>query len=188
MKNNLNTTWITVYILFTTFHAALGQSVRMLEPMYRGEAPMAGKAVIYGNFVQRLGFNSGGFPQDIRLLNLNTNEIVTFRVKPTFKSAKESPFCYSIDPGEYAIADYYWTQSKWYGGTMNTEPIFKNKDALGTERFTLRLYADTVYYTGTWHFDTEQVFFSDEKRSLDSALTKKYKKLTLEKAITRLPN
>ncbi len=145
MRNNLNIIWITACLLFTTFHAVLGQQVRMLEPVYRGEAPSVGKAVIYGNFIQRLGFSSGGFSQDIRLLNLNTNEIVALRVKPTFKSAKENPFCYNIDPGEYAIDNYYWTQSKWYGGTMNTEPILKNKDASGNERFTLRLYADTVY-------------------------------------------
>lgn len=50
--------------------------------------------IMYGNFVQRLAFTSGGFPQDIRVMNIESNKIYTFRVKETFKSTKENFFCY----------------------------------------------------------------------------------------------
>src|SRR5690606_3374808 len=149
-----------------------------LEEVSSGDTINNGKGIIYGNFIQRLGFSSGGFPQDIRLINLDTKEVLTFRVKPTFKSSKENTFVYYIKPGNYAILNYWWTQSKWYGGKMFTEPIFKNIDATDNfenkissgqinidnlEQFTFSISENSLNYLGTWHFDKGLVSFSNDK-------------------------
>lgn len=74
-------------------------------------------------------------------------------------------FCDHIKPGKYYILNYWWTQSKWYGGKMYAEPIFKGIDA--TENFNERVNSgelvteklvryefviepNVVYYLGTW--------------------------------------
>lgn len=88
------------------------QNFKALNRVNQRASLQEGKSIIYGNFVQRLGFSSGGFPQEIRLINRDTKEVVSFRVKSTFKSAKENTFIYFIEPGNYAILNYCWTQSK----------------------------------------------------------------------------
>src|SRR6187397_3205362 len=85
-------------------------------------------AVIYGNFIQRLGFNSGGFAQDIKIFNPETNKMFSLRVKPTFKSAKENTFCFIIKPGNYKIINYMYVESKVYGGKIFNEPVFKTNE------------------------------------------------------------
>lgn len=111
MKKNL------LFIISLFFSLSVySQSMKSLNIISANDTVPEGQAVIYGNFIQRLGFSSGGFPQDIRIINLESNEISTFRVKPIFKTAKENSFCYLIEPGEYAILNYWWTESKWYGG------------------------------------------------------------------------
>ena len=163
---------------------------------------LAGQGIIYGLFIQRLGFSSGGFPQDIRLLNLDTKQIFTFRVKPTFKSSKENFFCYHIPAGHYAVQQYWYTQSKWYGGTMFEEHIFKGKafseigpglqagqireDSLGRYKFYISPHS--LNYTGTWHFDQEIVSFTNDKMVLDKKLRQKYKRLLPDSAVANLPD
>ena len=157
----------------------------------------------YGNFIQRLGFSSGGFPQDIRLINTETKEIFTFRVKPTYKSAKENTFCYILKPGKYAIYNYWWTQSKWYGGKTFTEPIFKNIDNTNNLQakinsgeikdkdllqYTFTVGENSINYLGTWHFDKGLVSFTDDKQNFDIKIAGRFKKLDLSKAETVLPN
>ena len=182
---------VTIILIFTTIFAK-GQSVTKLNEVSHGDTIRNGKAIIYGNFIQRLGFSSGGFPQDIRLINLDTKEVQTFVVKPTFKSAKENTFVYFIKPGNYAILNYWWTQSKWYGGKMFTEPIFKEIDATNNskrksnsgklntnnlEQFTFTVTENSLNYLGTWHFDKEEVSFTDDKTQFDILMKSKYKKL-----------
>lgn len=89
--------------------------------MYHTEALQPGSAAIYGNFIQRLGFSSGGYAQEIYLRNITTDKIYSMRVKATMKSAKENVFCFHLPPGEYELRQYYWTQSKWYGGMVHLE-------------------------------------------------------------------
>ena len=69
-----------------------GQITITLKEVLSKDTVRSGQGIIYGLFIQRLGFSSGGFPQDIRIINLDTKEIFSFRVKPTFKSAKENIF------------------------------------------------------------------------------------------------
>lgn len=193
---------VTIILIFiSTF--SKGQNIMTLAELGNNESIPSGYAVIYGNFIQRLGFSSGGFPQDIRLINIETKEVLTFRVKPTFKSAKENTFCYVIKPGTYAILNYCWTQSKWYGGKMYTEPIFKGIDATDNleqklksgqikqeelVQFKFTIVENSLNYLGTWHFDKGLVSFSDDKIPFDSTLKDVYNKLDFSTAKIMLPN
>lgn len=192
---------VTIILIFLTMFAK-GQNFTALNEVSSGETIKNGKAIIYGNFIQRLGFSSGGFPQDIRLINLDTKEVLTFRVKPTYKSSKENTFVYHIRPGNYAILNYWWTQSTWYGCKMFTEPIFKNIDATDNfekkvgsgqinkdnlEQFTFSISENTLNYIGTWHFDKGLVSFTNDKTEFDILIKSKYKKLDFSNAITVIP-
>ena len=197
MKHILTALFILMAIV------AKGQNYEQLKEIGSSDTVVPGQAVIYGNFIQRLGFSSGGFPQDIRIVNVDTKETFAFRVKPTFKSAKENTFTYALEPGTYAILNYWWTQSKWYGGKIFTEPIIKGVDATDDlnkmvssgeinpneiKYYTFTVEPNTVNYLGTWHFDTGLVSFTDDKTQFDELIKDKYKRLDLSTAKTVLPN
>lgn len=179
-----------------------GQKIKPLEKVSNNDTLSKGQAIIYGSFIQRLGFSSGGFAQDIHLVNIDTKEVFAFRVKPIYKSAKENTFICFIKPGNYAILNYWWTQSKWYGGKMFLEPIFKDTDASqdfakkvksgqvnlsDLKRFTFTIAENSINYLGTWHFDQGIVSFTDDKLQLDNSIQSKFNKLDLSKASTVLP-
>ena len=108
---------VLIAILLIVSLGAAAQPGRRLEKLGTNDTIPAGQAAFYGQFIQRLKkFKSGGYPQDIRLINIETNEVFVFRVKSTFKTSKENQFCYLIEPGTYVILNYWWTESKWYGG------------------------------------------------------------------------
>ena len=190
---------ITLLIISST--VTQGQELKTLKEVSSKDTIQSGQGIIYGLFIQRLGFSSGGFPQDIQLINFDTEEIFSFRVKPTFKSAKENIFSYHIPAGHYAILNYFWTQSKWYGGKIFTEPIFKGlafsdvepkiqaeqlkEDEL--EQYKFSIQPNTINYIGTWHFDKEIVSFSDDKINLDKKVKKKLAKLNLDDAVLSIP-
>ncbi|RXQ95819.1 hypothetical protein EO244_05790 [Ancylomarina salipaludis] len=153
------------------------------------------QAIIYGSFIQRLGFSSGGFPQDISIQNLET--------KASYKSKKENPFIFHIPAGHYKILNYWWTKSQWYGGKVFTEAIFKGidtstktfkkkKESNGILEKDLLQYEFTVEknrinYLGTWHFNTGLVSFSDDKIQLDKAFKLKFKTFDFDNALISLP-
>jgi hypothetical protein len=194
--------FVTSALIFLSIFAT-AQNPTSLDKVEPEDTMKSGQSIIYGNFIQRLRSSSFGFPQDIRLINLETEEILTFRVKPIFEGAKQSPFICYIKPGKYAILNYWWTQSKWYGGTVHTEPIFKNIDATDDleqklksgrvkpnqlERFAFAVAESSLNYLGTWHFDTGLVSFTDEKSQLDNLEMYDYKSLDFSKAVLSLPN
>ncbi|WP_439881007.1 hypothetical protein ACSX1A_17900 [Pontibacter sp. MBLB2868] len=195
------TSFLLVIILGFITLVANGQNIKPLEAVSKQNHDNKQQAIIYGNFVQRLGFSSGGFAQDIRLINVETNEVFSLRVKPTFKSAKENSFCFYIKPGTYKILNYWWTESKWYGGKMFTEYIFKGiessiaSDKLkkgqirqnDLEQFSFEISDSSVYYLGTWHFDKELVSFSHEKEGLDKIIQAKYPEINWEQAKVEIP-
>lgn len=198
MKNLL----ITITLLLVTF-SAVAQPGRRLEKAGENDAIPAGQAVFYGEFVQRLKkMKSGGYPQDVRLINVETNEVLIFRVKSTFKTSKENAFCYLIEPGTYAILNYWYTESKWYGGKSYMEPIYKGDDSiLETERkiknkelrpdelvlFKFTIKPNTLHYVGTWHFEQSPVFFTNEKDKTDEEMKDRYKKLEFSEARVGMP-
>ena len=195
--------YIASLILFFSALFVNGQNYKTLNKLSYNSTVKPAQAIIYGNFIQRLGFSSGGYSQEIRIINLDTEELYSFTVKPAFKSAKENTFIYFIKPGNYAILHYWWPQSKWYGGKIFTEPIYKgiasttdldekiksgqiSKDEL--KQFTFSVADNSLTYLGTWHFDKEIVEFKDKKLDLDTPLSKRFKKLNFSEAIIELPH
>ena len=178
---------ITSFLLFITI-ACKAQNYPYLSKVESQNTKPSSYAIVYGEFVQRLGFSSGGFPQDIRIINQETKEIQTIRVKPAYKSAKANTFICFIKPGNYAILNYWWTKSKWYGGEMFTEPVYNNvKNASGSNQFQFSISENLVYYVGTWHFEQDQVFFSNDKLQLDQTVEKKYSRINFNTAKIILP-
>ncbi|MBC8035222.1 MAG: hypothetical protein H7Y03_13815 [Chitinophagaceae bacterium] len=185
-------------LLFTSLNIS-GQRIKVLRQTRPVDTVANGEGIIYGLFIQRLGFASGGFGQDIRLLNLDTKEIFSFRVKPTFKSKKENVFFYHIPSGKYAILNYYWTKSKWYGGEVHTESIYRKSDTISISESGSHDHKDVSYYTfsilpsslnyvGTWNFASEVVLFSNDKDELDKVLTVTLPLLSFKNAVITIPN
>lgn len=162
-----------------------------------------GHAVVYGNFIQRFGFSSGGLAQDIYLYNIDRKTFYAFRAKPALKSKKEHPFCLVLKPGTYVIYTYKWARSTWYGSQSFNEPIYKGIDA--TDRLNKKLKSGEIsksdlipfsftvtenglFYVGTWNFGNGLVSFSDDKQQLDAKMIKDYKNLEFSNAKISLPN
>jgi len=196
--------YLIAVLLGITILSANGQTFIQLEKVGSNDKLIENEAIIYGNFIQRLGFSSGGFPQDIRIQNVETKVIYRFRVKPTYKSRKENPFIFHIPPGKYKILVYWWTKSQWYGGKMFTETIFKGIDTStknfkkkwesgkinenDLEQYEFTIKKNTINYLGTWHFDTGLVSFSDNKVQFDKEIMESFNNLNFNKAVTNLPN
>lgn len=201
-KNTIPMKGITLALLLLIPLTALSQQTAWLNNVMKKDTVQTGQAIMYGSFIQRLGFSSGGFSQDISIRNVETDEVYTFRVKAAFKSARENVFCFHIPPGKYVIQNYYWTKSKWYGGTMYNEPIYKNvassqvrkmvyegqikKEELQQYEFVIA--PGTLNYLGTWRFDQEVVAFRDDKFNFDERLKGTYKNLPFSEAVTMLPH
>lgn len=180
-----------------------GQDIFTLEKVPNGAKIKQGQIIIYGNFIQRLGFSSGGFPQDIIVQNVDTKAYLKFRVKPSYKSRKDNTFCYYINPGTYRIISYLWSQSKWYGGMMYGEPIFKGIDVAGyiekkvaipseiiendSLRYTFTIGENSLYYLGTWNFDSGLVSFSNDISNFNSEMQLEYKKLDFSISVPEIP-
>lgn len=195
---------VLIAILLIVSLGAVAQPGRRLEKLGTNDTIPAGQAAFYGQFIQRLKkFKSGGYPQDIRLINIETNEVFVFRVKSTFKTSKENQFCYLIEPGTYAILNYWWTESKWYGGKSYMEPIYKGEDSIfETERkiknkeqrpdelvfFKFTVAENTLNYLGTWHFEDSPVFFTNDKEETDKEMQDKYKKLDFPASRIAIPD
>ncbi|WP_316795945.1 hypothetical protein [Pedobacter agri] len=192
---------ITLFFVFISGYCNAQLYKKLIEVKSK-DSVNSGEAIIYGNFVQRLAFLSGGFPQEIRIANSETGEIYSFNVKPAFKSAKENTFIYYIKPGKYIILHYWWTQSKWYGGKFYTEPIFyglDSRDSLATKvkagiikendlrRFMFTVEERSINYLGTWHFDKGIVSFTDDKKNLDERISTKYPFINISKAKIIIP-
>ena len=195
--------YLITLILGITIFSANGQELIQLEKVGSDDSIIENQAIIYGNFIQRLGFSSGGFPQDIRIQNIETKEFYKFRVKPTYKSRKENPFIFHIPPGKYRILVYWWTKSQWYGGKMFTEPIYKGIDAStkgfmkkwengeiqekDLEQYEFTIEKNTINYLGTWHFETGLVSFSNDKIQFDKEIMSEYEYIDFENAVIILP-
>ena len=154
----------------------------------------ADKAVIYGLGLQRLGFESGGFPQTVRVVNLHTNQAFHLNVKPAFKSRRDNPFCYALPPGRYALSYYDYTISKWYGGEPHREQLCKRPTsssdmaALAATRYLFTIGAGKTHYVGTWDLTTEnEPRFHDEKAQLDTRLRSGARLPNLAEAVVAIP-
>ncbi|WP_375417368.1 energy transducer TonB [uncultured Hymenobacter sp.] len=154
----------------------------------------ADKGVIYGACLQRLGFTSGGFYQFVRLVNLTTQQVFVISVKPAFKSQRENSFCYALPPGRYALSQYEYTSSKWYGGEMRTERLLKlpataeGAPAAGTTRFTFNVQPGVAHYVGVWNFTDEgKPSFQNGKAAMDTRFRPGLRMTDLRAAVLAIP-
>ncbi|TYZ07571.1 energy transducer TonB [Hymenobacter lutimineralis] len=146
----------------------------------QGEIP-AGKGVIYGHCLQRLGFSSGGLPQYVRLLNLTTGKFYRISVKPIVRTRPENEFCVALPPGRYVL--------QWYEYSYGTEALRKAaRGALTDRRYSFTLQPGQLQYVGKWDFAQPNApRFLSEKAVLDARLGTEDQKLYQE-AFTTIPH
>ena len=151
--------------MLLTFYAYCEKKYK-LKFVSRAETSQTNKTIIYGSFIQRLGFTSGGFRQEVWIIDTLTKEKFKLNVKPSYGTRKQYAFCNHIKPGTYAILNYYYKESKWYGALITTEPIIKpiKTDAKNIPIFDSannfwKLYyiftvlPNKINYIGNWHFE-----------------------------------
>ena len=187
-------------LLFTS--VGFTQKSKMLKCVVDKESRNYRSPMIYGVFVQRLGFSSGGFAQFILLYHYDDQKYYRLQVKEPFTSAKEILFCAELPTGKYEIRSYNYVHSKWYGGMISEEPIYKNFDAtdslnfntlkdstnsLSLERFTFVITDVAPYYVGLWDFNSGLVKFSSNKEYADEKLKRLIHISDGPKAISILP-
>ncbi|UOQ74685.1 energy transducer TonB [Hymenobacter cellulosilyticus] len=142
----------------------------------------ADKGVIYGSFVQRLGFSSGGLAQYVRLHNLTTHKVVRILVKPVMRSRQENEFCVALPPGRYALYSYEYS----YGVEQIRKP--RNGPTLSDTRFIFEVRPGQLHYVGTWNMRQPlQPEFKPDKATLDQRLQPDNPGLPLPQAIVALP-
>lgn len=166
------------------------RAVNRIAPIVAGwsankDALPADQGVVYGVFVQRLGFSSGGIGQYVRLYHLETGRAVNILVKPVAKSRKDNEFCVALPPGRYALQTYQFGSS----GENIRKPRPAPADApVAATRYVLTVRAGQLQYAGTWHFEQPGTpRFTNDKAVTDTRLRDKFDKLPFEAAATRLP-
>ncbi|MDQ2772609.1 MAG: energy transducer TonB [Bacteroidota bacterium] len=153
----------------------------------------AGEGIVYGSCIQRLGFESGGLGQYVRLVNLSTGKPVTLEVKPPMRSRKQHTFCYALPPGRYALYQYEYSVSKWYGAEIHDENLRKPARAAATTslngtRFRFTVAPGKLHYLGTWNLEKENApVFHNDKAALDAQLTPLFKILDFTQALVAVP-
>ena len=152
------------------------------------------RGLVYGSCIQRLGFESGGLGQYVRLVNLTTGKPVRIKVKPPFRSRKQNAFCFALPPGRYALYKYEFTASKWYGGQLHEENLRKTTSPaptggrLSATRYLFTVTAGQLHYLGTWNLEQENApVFLNEKTQLDAQLLPVFKNLSFDAAVLALP-
>jgi hypothetical protein len=160
----------------------------------RKEIP-AGKGLIYGSCLQRLGGKASlGTGEYVRLVNLTTRKTIRLNVKPILASRRESAFCYAVPAGRYALYLYEYPDPIWGGYNMQIESIRKPQEGSGetgnlhSTRFEFVVQANQLHYVGTWNLANEnEPDFLNEKAILDSRMQPNFENLTFEKAQLAIP-
>lgn len=194
--------YLLVFCLLILTAVGFAQKSKMLKCVVDKESRNYRSPMIYGVFVQRLGFSSGGFAQFILLYHVDDQKYYRLQVKEPFTSAKENLFCAELPTGKYEIISYNYVHSKWYGGKVYEEPIYKNFDASDSlnfssltdstkshslERFTFVITNVAPYYSGLWDFNSGLVKFSFSKELADEKLKRLIHISDGSKAISILP-
>jgi len=159
------------------------QKISRLDKVSSNDTIAPGRAIICGSFIQRLGFKSGGFAQEIYIADTATKQIYAFRVKPIFKSEKDNLFAYHIKPGTYAILKYQYLQSTWYGSKDFHEPIVKSNGPY----YIFTVPENSLVNLGIWHFEKQPGSFEDSSQELTDKLALEFKNLNMSNAVVVLP-
>ncbi|MBF9237849.1 energy transducer TonB [Hymenobacter sp. BT683] len=154
----------------------------------------AGKGLIYGSCIQRLGGNSSlGLGEYVRLVNVSTGKAFRIMVKPAMKSRRENAFCYALPAGRYALFIYEFPDAKWGPYQLHLENIRKSTPAqdassLQATRFQFVVEAGKLHYVGTWNLANEnQPVFLDEKTILDTRIQASYESVKFGEAKLAVP-
>ncbi|MES2829767.1 MAG: hypothetical protein V4687_16535 [Bacteroidota bacterium] len=160
-----------------------GQQTTRLNEVGAKDTVAAGQSIMYGNFIQRLGFKSGGYVQEMYIVNSITKEVLIFRVKPMFKSAKENTFAYHIKPGTYTVFMYQYVESTWYGAKIFKEPVTKTDGS----SYTFNIPANSLVNVGTWNFNKNPGTFSPANADFNAKLQAVFSKLDFASSVLVTP-
>ena len=156
----------------------------------------AGKGLVYGSCLQRLGGGSSfGTGEYVRLVNLTTHKSVRLNVKPMLNSRRENAYCYALPAGRYALFLYEYPDPVWGGYQMHIENIRKpgidgaaEALPLPATRYQFVVAAGRVHYVGTWNLANEnEPAFLNEKAILDARIQASYPSLNLSEALVAVP-
>jgi TonB family protein len=148
----------------------------------RADIP-AGKGIIYGTCLQRLGFSSGGLPQYVQVVNLSTGQVFRLGVKPTLRSRRENRFCYALPAGRYALREYEFGQFE-----RLARPVTGPGPTVAATRYVFTLAAGQLHYVGTWNLTSAgEPLFLNEKTTLDAALHADFPAVNFSAAQVAIP-
>ncbi|WP_196294998.1 energy transducer TonB [Hymenobacter ruricola] len=155
----------------------------------------AGKGLIYGSCLQRLGGTSSlGTGEYVRLVNVRTGKSVRLNVKPALNSRRENAFCYALPAGRYALYLYEFPDPVWGACRMHTESIRKPapgrgySSSLSSTRFQFVVEAGKLHYVGTWNLANEnQPEILNEKSILDARMQPNFESLRFSDAQVAVP-
>ncbi|NRF37550.1 hypothetical protein [Pedobacter foliorum] len=174
---------LTLLLVCLCYFAKAQKTIR-LDDVDQKDTINTERAVIYGTFVQRLNaMTSGGLNQEIYLRDTATQELYVFRAKPLFKSAKQHNFIFFIKPGTYAIVEYMYQKSTWYGFKQFEQQIRKPEGSL----YLFTLAPGSINELGTWHFEKEKVSFENTAEAVNEKLKQTYQKLDFTKTVQNIP-
>lgn len=143
----------------------------------------AGKGIIYGTCLQRLGFSSGGLPQYVQVVNLTTGQVFRLGVKPALRSRRENRFCYALPAGRYALREYEFGQFE-----RLARPVAGPGPTVAATRYVFTLAAGQLHYVGTWNLaNVHEPLFTDEKTALDAALQTDFPAINFGAAQVAIP-
>ena len=159
-------------------------------------------SIIYGNFIHRIGSDNKYYAQAVVLRNIITNEDYSLNVRANYQRDTEKSFRFYIKPGMYKIHGYWYWTVKWLIGKEHYQLIFKDTDSAlfdkiavsddianeyKLESYYIEIRPNSIYYLGTWDFSSGVVSFSDDKVDHDKNVSKIYRKIPFDQAITKLP-
>ena len=191
----------TALLLFSLqLSAQKGITVPQADPAHMVQP---GMATVYGSFMPRhQTWLKKGYQHYVYIKNLQSGELFLVETLHYFNNGKEGVFCCHLKPGTYELLSYKWGDAQVYGVKVHTEPIYENIDATDSleakvksgaikiadlKRFTFRVSEDTLYYLGSWNFNTGIAVFTDKKALADRQIKTDFLTVDFNKAITVIP-
>ena len=185
--------YLVLFLFLFCSSLAHTQPTQLSDRVRKNDTIRRGLGIIYGNFIQRVGslLKQSVLPQYILLKDLETDELLACEVIQKYDGRRENIFCLHVPPGTYAMVRYFYAKNGLISDAVFWEPVIRPADDGAEEgtvpAFTFTVRPETLHYVGTWHFETSQVRFTDNKFTFDESIRKKYPKLDLEAATRAIP-